>query len=179
MPNFNDFVGKGMDIICHSAKGTTWGSHKYVAKKIINGKVRYIYGSVKNVAENTKEAAKQAANAATTIADNNKKVSEIEEKISSIKLEIVDIDMTRKQYSKKASELLEKIKETRSGVMQNDREAMKEHSNLLNRYNALVKDIKSMDSSKNKKLQELANLNKEKRNIKSHNRFIFNKNDRR
>lgn len=30
----------------HSAKGTTWGNHKYTAKKIVNGKVRYVYTNV-------------------------------------------------------------------------------------------------------------------------------------
>lgn len=42
-PDFRDF--KSRNYLAHSAKGSTWGSHKYTSKKDIGGKVRYFYGN--------------------------------------------------------------------------------------------------------------------------------------
>lgn len=46
----------------HSAKGSTWKNHKYIAKKNINGDVRYIYsdGSQSNNADELNKKADEA-----------------------------------------------------------------------------------------------------------------------
>lgn len=38
-PDFRDFQGKGLQMLAHSAKGTTWKDHKYIKKE----GDRYIY----------------------------------------------------------------------------------------------------------------------------------------
>lgn len=69
-PDFRDYRNHGEELM-HSAKGTTWGKHKYVAKKIINGKVRYIY-AIKDAALGSKHLTKHAIKNA-----KEKKISEL------------------------------------------------------------------------------------------------------
>lgn len=47
VPDFREYKGRGNELL-HSAKGTTWGKHKYISKKFVNGNVRYIYGGAIN-----------------------------------------------------------------------------------------------------------------------------------
>lgn len=92
-PDFRQFYGAGQ-FIAHSAKGTTWGNHKYTSKREINGKMRYFYGNepsdeelvdilnaeskAKNEDDNLdldaiKKKAKEAANKAKKTANSVKK----------------------------------------------------------------------------------------------------------
>lgn len=161
MPDFNNFIGHGIDIVCHSAKGTTWGSHKYIAKKIVNGKVRYIYKSVKSAVDKTQEASGRAVKSTKEVSESEAKINDLEKKISGI-------EMARDEYSKKAAEVLEEMKNSRSA---NPRTK----TSLMARYKSLTTNIKSMDYQKNNLLQEKAALEKEVRDVKRYNRYMSNK----
>lgn len=45
-PDFRDYKNSGNELM-HSAKGTTWGKHKYIEKKVVGGRTRYIYATKK------------------------------------------------------------------------------------------------------------------------------------
>lgn len=71
VPDFREYKGRGNELL-HSAKGTTWGKHKYVSKKVVGGVTRYIYPSV---VRNARKTASSALNSAPSKAYFGYKIS--------------------------------------------------------------------------------------------------------
>lgn len=74
-----------MDVIMHSAKGTTWGKHRYIRKEVgKNGKWRYIYPS-KKLSKHQQDSINRAiSGSAKVIGDTAEKMIKARQSESSI-----------------------------------------------------------------------------------------------
>lgn len=93
-PDFRDYKNSGNELM-HSAKGTTWGKHKYVAKKIINGKTRYIYRFADDLRSGRYITTMRTKFAAKTVVDTAKE----EQAKKNLEQARKDYDRISKQYN--------------------------------------------------------------------------------
>lgn len=103
-PDFRDYKNSGNELM-HSAKGTTWGKHKYVAKKIVNGKVRYVYRTLKNAAS----LATRATSAAGIVEADKKKreaTTKLNDALLNLKTAYTAVQETSATYGPKSKQYL-------------------------------------------------------------------------
>ena len=72
-PDFRDFQGKGLQMLAHSAKGTTWKNHKYIKKE----GDRYIYEATSKMTS----AAKNVGKMAKEKQEHDDRVNELKDKL--------------------------------------------------------------------------------------------------